>query len=134
MIYSIYKLTCQENGLSYYGSTKRSLKLRLSQHKNTLNTTSRLLISPIIQLIEEIETDNRKEAHEREAYYIRNFPCVNKNIPNRSNDQYVFEEYEKVKGRYTCCCGSSQSKDHKARHETSKRHVKFLQNNNVAIL
>ena len=32
----IYRITCSENDLVYYGSTTKTLKIRLSKHKSNL--------------------------------------------------------------------------------------------------
>lgn len=37
-----------------------------------------------IELVEEIEYDDKKQLTEREAFYIRNNVCVNRNIPHQT--------------------------------------------------
>lgn len=88
----IYKLY-NEYG-TYYGSTIQSLKERLRGHKKdakTKNKSSKILFQngciPKIELIEEVDFDDIKELWDKEAYYIRNLECVNKNIPNRTKKE-----------------------------------------------
>ena len=92
----IYKLY-NEYG-TYYGSTTKSLKERLSTHKSEAKkninkcSKSKILFQngaiPKIELLEEIEFDDIYQLREREAYYIRNLECINKAIPNRTNKEY----------------------------------------------
>ena len=91
MIYKMYN----QYGV-YYGSTTQTLKTRLSKHKcdaKTKNCTSNILFQnsciPTIKLLEEVEFNDIKELREREAYYIRNLECINKNIPNRTHKEYM---------------------------------------------
>jgi hypothetical protein len=145
----IYKITCNLTGLCYYGSTKKKLITRLSEHKNDykrfLNGRLRFLTSfdiiknndYKIELIEECFIDNKKE---REGYYIRKFDCVNKNKPDgtqRERDKKFSEKNketiaekkkEKGKVKYTCECGSILRKDGKSEHKKTKKHQKFLKN------
>ena len=92
----IYKLY-NEYG-TYYSSTTKSLKERLSTHKSEAKkninkcSKSKILFQngaiPKIELLEEIEFDDIYQLREREAYYIRNLECINKAIPNRTNKEY----------------------------------------------
>ena len=109
----IYKLTCSENDLVYYGSTIHKLKLRLQKHKTGYTgylkgkeryVTSFEIIkysSAKIELVEEISCDTKKELHEKEGFYIRNNECVNKIIPvkwtEEENREYMKQYNEKHK-------------------------------------
>jgi hypothetical protein len=98
----IYKLTSMNNpDLVYYGHTTQSLSRRLSHHKSHCNVTSSTQFidkgDAIILLIEEYPCENSYEAKAREAFYILNNPCVNKNIPNRPQKEQKKEWYEKFK-------------------------------------
>jgi len=101
----IYKLYNQYG--VYYGSTICSLKKRLSKHKcdaKTTNISSRILFQdnciPKIELLEEVEFDDIKELRDREAYYIRNLECINKDIPNRTDKEYKIDNKEQIKQYY----------------------------------
>lgn len=83
------------NGLKYVGSTKESLRRRLSRHRwrkykeQKYTCSSRLLDlnNSKIYLLEECEEEERNEA---EQYYIQNIDCVNiiKNIGNHNSTNY----------------------------------------------
>jgi len=95
----IYKLYNQYG--VYYGSTTTSLNRRLSQHKSaakTRNCTSKILFQdssiPKIELLEEVEFDDIKQLRDREAYYIRNLECINKDIPNRTGKEWKKDNKE----------------------------------------
>jgi hypothetical protein len=90
----------------YYGSTKEPLKSRFSKHKSQYKAFNRdgsqnylasfdilKYADACIELVEEIEFEDKKELLEREAFYIKNNPCVNRIIPK----QTWKERYEKNK-------------------------------------
>lgn len=97
----IYKITCDENNLVYYGSTTRKLKQRLQNHKLNYkfflkgkrhNVTSFDIVkydSCKIELVENYECNNKKELAKRERYYIENNECCNKQIPGRTRNEYA---------------------------------------------
>jgi hypothetical protein len=87
----IYKITCNDTGDVYYGSTKQPLSTRKTEHKSGVKRydegkiTSKLSCYDIvknnnfkIELVEEVPLENLKQ---REKYYIQNFKCVNQISP-----------------------------------------------------
>ena len=94
MSYSIYKLSREDSEDVYYGSTKQTLKLRFTLHKSqsklgTNHCMSRKLFEADNDVkIELMETCEATTVKVREAHYIRNFRCINKQIPNRSKKEY----------------------------------------------
>ena len=92
----VYKLQ-STNGLVYYGSTtQKVMTKRLSTHKGKAKTgessRSRLLFTDgatvTITLVENVENCKDKyELQARERWYIENNECVNKNIPNRTEEE-----------------------------------------------
>lgn len=102
----IYLITCLETGLNYFGSTKQSLKARISCHESNPSKRVKLVIQSgryIIILLEEIYFLDIRDLRERERFYIKNIQCVNKNIPNNSQkeswDQWVLLNREKERLR-----------------------------------
>jgi len=93
----IYKIECEETKRIYYGSTLLSLQHRLSQHKAPSSTRclTRDFINPTISLVEEIEYEDITELRKKEAEYIKNNECVNKQIPCRT-----WNEWAKDTGQY----------------------------------
>lgn len=148
-IYKIYS-TINPN-LVYFGSTCDEVKGRLGKHKRLykcfLNGKGHYITSFIIlalenynaELIEEYPCENIFELRKRERYYIENFPCVNKNIPNRSRKEYnkfcyetnKFGVKDKFKNlpRIMCCCGGYYI-NRRNRHLQSNRHIKYLETTN----
>ena len=99
----IYSLTCNNPNLIYYGSTINQLNERLSKHKydfkNNNCVSSKILFewgNVKINMIEEIEFEDKKELLDRESYYIKNLKCVNKEIPNRSKKEYYCDNRKKI--------------------------------------
>tara|TARA_R110002012_G_scaffold59131_1_gene154456 strand:- start:16 stop:462 length:447 start_codon:yes stop_codon:yes gene_type:complete len=141
---SIYKLTCK-TGKIYYGSTTTELKVRLSHHKTEkrkISCNSKGFIDPKIELLETCEKEQQKE---RESYYIRNFECVNKVIPDRKVDEWKKDNMDKLriianksyhkrkekineqrKEKITCECGTITNKGHLARHKRTDKHKKLI--------
>ena len=81
----IYKLYGDEHDLVYYGSTIQKLSTRLAGHRREIfsGASSRYLFhtgEPVkITLVEIVDYEDKLELKQRENYYIKNFPCVNKN-------------------------------------------------------
>ena len=93
--YSIYKLICSDTNQFYIGSTKYPLAHRLSRHKcaDYNRSTSKYLINPTIELLETIETTDYNIVLNRERDIIEickktSNLIVNKNIPNRTHEEY----------------------------------------------
>ena len=152
----IYKLVSPHTDEIYIGSTVQRLCHRLSGHKRDcregkVNTNKKLfeLGEVKIILIEDFPCDRKEELIKRERYYIENFDCVNKCIPGRTHKEYYQvnkekilkqkKEYyhenqekilEKKKEKLNCECGTTSTIDHKARHEKTKKHQKYLLQNN----
>ena len=53
----------------------------------------------IIVLLENVNANSKDEMLAREAYYIRNFKCINKNIPLRKVNEFMNEYYKKNKDK-----------------------------------
>ena len=92
----IYMITSMNQPeLVYYGHTTQKLSNRFSQHKAPSNDcTSKQIIDlgdAIIVLVEEYPCDNIMQASAREAYYILNNDCVNKNIPLRTRKKWYLD-------------------------------------------
>lgn len=101
----IYKIVCNDTGLTYIGSTTTELNRRLSHHKNDLNCSSKEIIQNNnyhIELIEDVNATCKLELLKRERYWIENIDCVNKIIPTRTKDElnmYKKQWYENDKER-----------------------------------
>jgi len=92
----IYKVSGY--GLNYYGSTKRKLSIRKSEHKNNYNNYLKKKYNYVtvfeiiklgdkynIELVEEVKDENK--LCERENYYITNKICVNKRKSGTSSEK-----------------------------------------------
>ena len=83
-----------------------------------------------IELLELYPCDNMDELRQREGYWIRREPCINKRIAGRSDFEYSRDMREKHKAVMTCeVCGSCFRKCDKARHEKSQKHLAALEHN-----
>jgi len=146
----IYSLTCNNPNLIYYGSTIRPLNERLIGHKSKSNNCkSKILFewgNVKINMLEEIEYEDKQELRDREEYYIRNLKCVNSNIPNRTDKEYRDYYYKKnrdeilnkQKKSVKCECGLNFTIHHKARHKKSQKHkvyefLKEIEDSNIII-
>jgi len=89
----IYKITCDETKLIYYGSTCKTLTERLSAHKcpvkegNSKCATTKM-INMKIELVENYPCESKKELLRREGYYIKNNECCNEKIAGRTMKEY----------------------------------------------
>jgi hypothetical protein len=105
----IYKIVDNTNDNIYIGSTCKKLCQRLAQHrqqyKRYLNGNYRYFTSfKILEnnnydiiLLEKCENITDKEGlRARERYYIETLDCVNKNIPNRTINEWYNENKDKL--------------------------------------
>ena len=132
----IYKISSPQTDKIYIGSTCKELYERLSKHKNHyrdyLNGKQKYITSYeiikfsdcIIELIEKVNCDNKKDLLIREGYYIRLYKnnVVNKYIAGRTRNEYK----KQIKN---CLCGSKYTLRHKARHLRTKKHIMNMQEN-----
>ncbi len=111
-----------------------------------------------ILLIENYPCNSKDELRARERFYIENNECVNRLKPGRTKKEYYqdnkehikknvklwgdnnkekvkeykkkykLENKEKRKEKITCSCGLTITKDHKARHERTQKHLKSISN------
>jgi len=158
----VYMIFCLETGEVYYGSTKHYS--RRQQHHKSLRTrpcTSKQIIKRgnyEFIILEQVEDT---QLLVRERHYITTFPCVNKQIPLRSDAQYRQENKEKmaqyyqenkeklkqVRAQYRqenkdkiaqkksalfeCECGTTCTIGHKAKHFRTKKHMNFISTGTV---
>jgi len=145
-IYIIWDI--EDHNLVYYGSTC-DLKARMCRHKDTINNccSSRQIIDRgnyEVAILETYENIDEYDLHERERWYIKNKPCINKNIPHRTMKEYrqdnkkkIAEQKkewnqnnnEKMKEKFVCECGGKFTYRHAAQHKKSKKHLKWIQCN-----
>ncbi len=101
-IYKIISLSNPE--LIFYGHTCNTLIQRMSNHKNKFNNcTSKKIIElgdAQIELVEDYPCNNKDEARSREAFFILNNPCINKNIPGRTPKESFKAYYNKNKEKF----------------------------------
>jgi hypothetical protein len=110
----IYKIepTCpHEEGEVYYGSTtKKYLSQRFATHfcnyrNNRNKTTARVLFEKYgvencaIELVESYPCKTSDERKQREGHYIRTIPCVNRQIPDRTRQEYEETHIEERRER-----------------------------------
>ncbi len=142
----IYKITGY--GLTYYGSTKKTLNARKQDHKQDCkryklgkirNRTSSYDILEqgtdwTIELVEIVEDDTQLLI--REGYHIKNNECVNKHLPGRTEQErreYGAQYLEKTKEsrnvkdrarkreRINCqTCGKEMNRSSLSRHNKSQ--------------
>jgi len=105
----IYKIVSPSKNITYYGSTTYDLQKRLINHirkykyykdgKTNYVSVNDVLEcdDAVIELVENFSCNNRKELTDREAYYIKNNECINKNIPGRTYQEWKLENIDNIK-------------------------------------
>ena len=116
----IYKIESTLGDMVYYGSTtKQYLSQRMTKHRGSykqwlegkagLVMAYKLFDAYAIEnckivLVENCPCESKDELRAREAHYIKNFECVNKNIPGRTHKEYYEDnketKLEQVKQQY----------------------------------
>lgn len=99
----VYKITCENENICYIGSTKQPLKRRLQQHSKFGNSSKVLFEYPNVEinLLEEIDYQDRDELTRKEAEYIKEYRdiAVNLVIPFRTSREYYEDNKEYIKQR-----------------------------------
>ena len=108
----IYKIESHVGDMVYYGSTtKKRLCDRMTFHRSGYNRWLKGKCNMVmafklfkqygienckIVLIENCPCESKDELTSREAYFIRNFDCVNKHIPGRTHKEYYEDNKDKM--------------------------------------
>ena len=98
--FKIYKITSiSYPDLVYFGHTSQPLINRFALHKSHNNNTASKIImdnGDAVSLVEEFLCATKNEAMDKEAKYILNNNCCNKNIPNnKCYDKEKLKQYQK---------------------------------------
>lgn len=131
----IYKIWSPSSDATYYGSTTQKLSSRMAEHRSTSakvrgNTLSREVIAhgdAVIVLVENYPCDSKYELCAREAHFIKNFDCVNKQIPGRTHKQWHIDNAESVKIQKQQYNQDNKVKikaDHRIWHAENVEHVR----------
>ena len=108
----VYKIYSEQTNKVYIGSTTKLLLQRFLRHKKDYRlynngkfhfvTSFHILEYDDcnIELIEEVEFDDKKELIKRERYHIENnINCVNKRVEGRTRKEYNEQNREKISER-----------------------------------
>ena len=117
----------------YYGSTFQNLNLRFNQHKSVAhkrNISSEILFrlgNCKIELVEEIECENKIQLREREKQYIltnKNL-CVNCNVPNRTYKDWIRDhpDYQKKYQKNWNIANINYQKEYQKKYREAKRKI-----------
>lgn len=97
---TIYLLFSESANLYYYGSTRQSLSQRLAEHKrdskvNKSVKSKEIMKCPDYKIIalEEFQNIESNDLIIKEAYYITNNKCINKNIPGATLKENYARDY-----------------------------------------
>jgi hypothetical protein len=96
--------------MTYYGSTKRTLNIRMDKHRikyknNYLDCSSKKIFDMYgentcyIELVKKCNCNDKYELWLIEAFYIKNHPCCNDNTPtgiNTDNMKEYHKEYYEI--------------------------------------
>lgn len=136
MEFNIYGIFCRTTWKVYYGKTNLTVEKRLEIHKKDyksyLKGTGKYMTSfeiiknnnYEIKLLETCDDDLHMDI--REGYYIKTFPCVNKNIPGRTQKEYYQDNKEKIleKKKEYCEKNKEKKKEYdKQRYEANRETI-----------
>ena len=151
----IYKIESYVGNCVYYGSTTlKYLCDRFASHRYKYKIGIRHSVSEVLQypdakiyLVEIYPCNSKNELTAKEGYYIKNYNCVNKNIPDRTPEQYRLDNKEKItiqnkqyrldnkekisiqqNQQFMCECGKTYTRSHKSHHTRSTHHKKYMNN------
>jgi hypothetical protein len=110
-IYFIEPICEHEDNEFYYGSTLQKLCKRMDKHRRDFKSWKddnkrKIMCFELfekygienckIYLAELYPCKSREELEAREGYYIRNYDCVNKNIPGRTKKEYYNDNKDEI--------------------------------------
>lgn len=108
----IYKITNGE--LDYYGSSANTFENRKSVHMSTSNSCSskKIIESGLpwtMEVVEYFPCSCVEELEDKEAWYIKNHPCVNERLPGAARraggrKEYKSQRYQDNKEEYNAKC------------------------------
>ncbi len=149
----IYKIVCNITSEIYIGSTIETLKERVRKHNVNKNCVSRNIIERgdyKIELIKDYPCNSKYELEEEETKYIKNNKCINKNLPHRTQQQYLIDNREihnnkqkkfyqdnkeqikiQKKEKVLCECGVLIRKSNILVHRKSLKHIKLLEEKSI---
>jgi hypothetical protein len=151
----IYKITSPNTDKIYIGSTTKSLNRGLTHHmtdyKLYTNGTLKTHIASFdiikcgninIELIEELSgTKNELQKRGRHFIELNKDIAINKKIPTRTtveyyndhkeiaektNREYYNKNKENLNEKIKCECGGEYTRQHKARHQKSNKHLQNI--------
>ena len=135
----IYKIVDNTSDNIYIGSTCKTLKTRLLEHKNDYKRFIKGLYHNVksfeilknndykIELLEDCNIKTKQELLKRERFYIENNECLNKYIPGRTDKEYYITNKDKINEKFDCECGGKYTHTHKSRHIKTTIHLNFLE-------
>jgi hypothetical protein len=160
----VYVIYSESTGLAYYGSTIQTLEERFASHiykkkchekgKSNYCSSNRVLDcgDAEICIVEEVEVNTKVELKKYENFYVKNNPCVNERIPNRTLVEWYHDNREAVlkkkkqykqinreqinkknKVKHTCACGGKYTHINKSQHFKTNRHLQFLSQQTVTL-
>ena len=169
-IYFVEPICEHEDNEFYYGSTVQILCKRMDKHRRDFKRWKNGKYGKImcfdlfekygienckIYLVELYPCESKEELESREGYYIRNYECINKNIPCRTSKEYYNDNKHKIKEyyinnkdniktrikeyyinnkdniktkhnvQYECPCGGKYTYSNKSQHSKTKKHIKY---------
>ena len=133
----VYKMVA--GGLTYVGSTTRTLAQRKATHKsgfkrwkagNGYKMSSYQLFESgetvDIVLLEDVPCERKEQLHARERHWLEKLDCVNRYIAGRSNKEYYQDHKDKIlerkKKRYEQNRDLISERD-KMRYEANRDHI-----------
>ena len=147
--------TCENLSKRVEGHRKDFKNYLIDKNVNKHYTKSVLLFEEYgmdnakIELIENFPCNSKEELLQREGYYIEKTNCLNRCVAGRSKIAYNKQRYENTKEQILeqykdyrrrnkeaikankskiidCACGSSVANAHFKRHERTKKHIDFM--------
>ena len=104
----VYKIYSQKSNEVYIGSTTKLLLQRFLQHKKNYKSYNKGKYHFVtsfhileyddanIELIEEVQFDDKKELIKRERFHIEQNDCVNKRVEGRTRKEYREDNKQKI--------------------------------------
>ncbi len=155
----IYKITDNTSNAVYIGSTCKTLEQRLKQHiannksykagkYSNFVTVFKILDNNDykIELVESYPCATKQDLNIREGNIIKQYRTnklniVNRNVAGQTNKQSCAQYYKNNKNelneqrnqKHNCCCGGKYTCANKSRHEKSKKHCQYVNNNKTII-
>jgi hypothetical protein len=125
-----YNAEHKEEKKEYYEEHKEEKKEYAEEHKEEIKEYQKVYRETHKEEIKEINKKLYEKNRDKLLEYQKEYREENKELVNKKSKEYRKKNKEilkeKAREKINCVCGCSTTKQHKARHEKTQKHINFI--------